>query len=94
MYQPYVADISEMREYCEELAVAASLIQGLILGTELVPSLQSAFSRVLRISTATLVVILDQLAMAVSSRGRGRGCGGRSIRGGRHCCEHCGKFGI
>lgn len=93
-----------MRQYKDELAVAAYLsnlnlefslqIRRQILGVDTVPDLQTTFSRVLRISTATLAPMLDQSAMAASrSRGRGLakggGRGGHTDSGGRPRYQHC-----
>ena len=82
IYQPFAVDISKMRQYREELAVAiflteltpalASRIRDPILGVETLPSLSSTFSRALRISTATPAAIPDESALVTSTRGRGR----------------------
>ena len=78
VYQPLVADLSKIKEYREELAVAillaglqsdlASQIRRQILGIDSVPTLQLTFSRVLRVSTgpptSSVVSVSDQMAMA------------------------------
>lgn len=70
-----MADISKMREYREELIVVflsgfnpklGTQIQGQILGVELVLFLQSAFSKVLRIFTATPAIVPNQSAMVAT----------------------------
>ena len=82
-----VLDVTVMQEYQEELAIAkflsalrpelASQVRGHILGGDTVPSLTTAFSRVLRIATGTPTVHGDQSALAVYGRGcdSGRDCG-------------------
>ena len=103
LYQP-LTDITTMRRYREELAVAAYLsglalqlssqVWGHVHGSDSTPSLESTFARILRISIGTPTSTSDHSAMAVT-----RGCGrGRSFsRGGgrgwtddrgRTPCEH------
>ena len=93
-----------MKEYHEELTVIiflaglnselASYIRGQILGVETIPPLQSTFSQLLRISTATPTAIPNESAMATSTRGRSRGHGhssfSRQERDTRKC-KQCGS---
>ena len=63
IYQSLTADITQIKQYCEELAVAIYLFswnsdlssqnRGQILRADSVPNLQFTFARVLCISTAT-----------------------------------------
>ena len=57
----------------------SSQIRGQILDADTVPDLQTTFSGVLRISTATSVLVSDRSTM-VATRGHGRGI----ARGGGH----------
>ena len=97
VYQLFVVDISKMKEYHEELAVAifqtvlvlviSSQICSQILGVDGIPSLSSIFSRILRISTRTLAPVSDQSTMVSTTRGGGRGRGCGCSTGGR-CDTH------
>ena len=99
-----------MCEYRDELVVAkflsalkpelASQVRGHILSGDTIPSLTTAFSRVLRIATGTPIVHNDQSALATygcgrdtkrgRGRGRGRDSGGRhNARRGNFKCDHC-----
>ena len=103
VYQPLNVNLSKMKEYREELAVViflvglqpdlASQIRGQILGADFVPTLQSTFSRVQRVSIGSPAssATLDQTAMASSTRGRGtRATHGRGCGHDGHKCDHCG----
>ena len=92
-----IYDITKIRQYCKELAVATYLlnlnpdlsfqIRRYVLGAEAISDLQSTFSRVLRISTVTLPSVADHSTMAApASRGRARG----DTRG-HPRCQHCGR---
>ena len=80
-----------MREYLEELAVAkflsalrpalASQVRGHILSGDTIPSLTTAFSRVLRIATGTPIVHSDQSALATYGRRHDTGHGHGHSRG-------------
>ena len=87
-----------MQEYQEELVVAkflstlrlelASQVHGHILGSDIVPSLTTAFSRVLHIATGTPTVHSYQSALATYRRGHDSGRSrdrsrGRDSKGGR-----------
>ena len=82
VYHPLAIDISRMRQFHEELAVAVYLsilnldlcsqIWGQTMGADSVLDLQTTFTKVLRISIATPAPVSDQTAMA-ATRGRGHG---------------------
>jgi len=97
VHQSLVTDLWVLKMYCEDLAVLKILygldpslvtqVCGQILGGDNMPSLSTAYSRILQVSigfepTATSISHTEHSAMtAIRDRGRGQGC--RRDSGGR-----------